>query len=174
MRKILLLTTTIMCLLLPSCKKNESAANDNSGGNSQEQLYEWFIDEGWHDAIISYGTPCNGSGGFYMEMASNGTIIGKEESDGAGYARWEYVYDYRLYSSFDKVKELVDIPDDGYTNTFVCEDSRCGIARKYYHLWYVMYNPDEKYCWDYCKFYVERINSSQVKVYYKEWKSIEE
>lgn len=166
-------------MLLPSCKKSDSAANDNNGGNNnggnnQEQLYEWFIDEGWHDAIVSYGNPCNGAGGFYMEMASNGTIIGKEESGGAGYGRWEYVYDYRLYSSFDKVKELVNIPNDGYTNTFVCDEIRCGITRKYHHVWSVSAANDDRYYWDYCKFYVERINSTQVKVYYKEWKSIEE
>lgn len=177
MKKFLLLTALIISVLLPSCKKSDSAASsnengNNNGGNSQEQLYEWFIDEGWHDAIVSYGNSCNGTGGFYMEMESNGTIVGKEEKGGAGYGRWEEKHDYRLYSTFDKVKELSAIPNDGYTNTFVCEDTRCGITRKYRHTYSVSSANDDKYYWDYCKFYVERINSNQVKVYYKEWESI--
>jgi len=115
----------ITSVLMLSCKKDDTTS-DQTNNNGQDELYTWFIDNGWHDAIVSYGNPCAGFGGFYMEVSSNGTIVGKAESGAQYYGRWEISYDYRLYSSFDKVKELENIPNDGYTNTFVCDNNPKG------------------------------------------------
>lgn len=167
MKKVLLLTTLIISVVLLSCTKNDdsSSSSGDDNNNTQEQLYEWFINNGWNEAIVAYGTECfahNSYGVTYFIMCMDevGNILSSQYAGGAKA--------FKIYSSFDKVKELTIAPDDGYTDKFVCEQNRAGISK-------VIVNYDPEYPYNgtyYCKFYVERINSSQVKVYYKEWYSV--
>jgi len=161
MKRLVLISALLASVFMFSCKKNDSTVNsNNNSNNSQQELYDWFIDNGWHDAIVSHQNSCSGSGHFYMYMDASGNIEGSN-----GY------YDFRLYSSFEKVKSLTTAPTDGYTSKFTCESKRYGIQRSKYS----SYNGSVLYeVYSYCKFYVERINSSQVKVYYKEWYSVED
>ena len=132
---------------------------------------DWFMDNGWHEAIVSYENPCGSVGDdFFMEMDSDGNIVGFDETGGWHDSRWARSYSYRLYSSFDKLHELETAPSDGYTETFVCNKKKYGVARFHYSFW-INGDYDSTISKEdiYCKFYVKRINSRQVKVYYKEW-----
>ena len=144
-----------MLISFVSCTKSENSLDTS---NSQDKLYAWFIDNGWYETIFEYGNPCNANS-FYMGMDASGNIVGETFNSWGDYSSlW---FDYRLYSTFDQVKELSDAPVDGFTDIFVCETNKCGVTRRVY-----LHNGTSYF---YFKFYVERINSSQMKVFYKEW-----
>ena len=176
MKRVLLLIALIITVFLTSCKKSDSSTSNSGSGNnsnSQEELYAWFIDNGWHEAIVQYGNTCEGVGGFYMDMDVSGNIVGLDDFQAPYYGRIETQCDYRLYSSLETVKGLTEAPTDGYTNIFVCENTKCGVTKKHEYHWNIQDSHTQDYLW-YCKFYVERLDSSRVKVFFKEWLYFEE
>ncbi len=158
MKKVTLFFALILPLLLASCQKEDTA---------------WFIDNGWTEIILEYG---NSYGGIGMQIDANGNISGIFEVNGYYYNHSESWWEYRLYSSFDQLKELASAPSDGYVGNFLCEDTRCVVARHHTRSWsngpgtYSWYGP---VCYTYYKIYMRRINSYQFKVYVKEWYSEE-
>ena len=145
-----------LLLLLASCQKEDTA---------------WFIDNGWTEGIFEYGNTYSAIG---MQIDVSGNINGIHGTNGYYYNHDESRWEFRLYSSFDQLKELTSAPSDGYIDNFLCDNTKCGVARKYYRSWkngpgtYSWYGPE---IYTYYKFYMRKINSYQFRAYVKEWYS---
>ena len=156
MKKVTLLFLLVLPMLMTSCQKEDTA---------------WFIDNGWVEGILEYG---NSYGGIGMQIDGSGNISGMFSVDGYYYNHSESWWEYRLYSSLDQLKELSTAPSDGYVGNFLCDDTKCGVARHHTRSWsngpgtYSWYGPVN---YTYYKFYMRRINYYQFRVYVKEWYS---
>lgn len=155
MRKAAIIITIVTSLLITSCTK--------INGESES----WFIDNGWVEGILEYGNTYEGIG---MQIDASGNIIGIFKTSGYYYNHSESWWEFRLYSSFDQVKELTSAPTDGYVGNFLCDNTKCGVARNHTRSW--SNGPNQSWygpvCYSYYKFYMRRINSYQFRVYFKE------
>jgi len=155
MRKAALVITILTALFLTSCTK--------INGESES----WFVDNGWVEGILEYGNTYEGIG---MQIDASGNIIGIFKTSGYYYNHGESWWEFRLYGSFDQLKELTSAPTDGYIGNFLCDNTKCGVARNHTRSW--SNGPNESWygptCYSYYKFYMRRVNSYQFRVYLKE------
>lgn len=134
--KRLILLSFIIIFLMSSCNKSD----------------DWFMDNGWHEVTLSYGNTSGIDAGIGMEMDQDGNVVGYSISGGFQYYHYTDSWAFRLYSTFDKVDELVTAPSDGYTTTIVCNKTRYGVIR-YCSSWWTNsngYNSGHSY--EYFKF----------------------
>lgn len=158
MKKFMILYVMTILFAVTGCNKLTNE-NDNPSEN-------WFIDEGWTEVIMEYGNPCTEIG---MEIDVSGNIIGIYKHSAAYYDHYLTSFEFRFFSSLDTLVGLEEAPTDGYTSTFLCQQSKYGVSRKYHNHWNVRalhsYDIKEYY---YYLFYIKRINDTQYKVFYKE------
>ena len=155
MRKAALIISILTALSITSCTK--------INGESES----WFIDNGWVEGILEYGNTYEGIG---MQIDASGNIIGIFKTNGYYYNHSESWWEFRLYSSFDQLKELTSAPTDGFVGNFLCDNTKCGVARNHTRSW--SNGPNQSWYgpvnYSYYKYYMRRINSYQFRVYFKE------
>lgn len=170
-----LMLCLLSCSVFLGCSKENNNLDDNTNPIEPVDIYtdDWFIDEGWTEVIFEYGNPCEKVG---MEIDMSGNIVGIDRFSAAYYGRTQITFDFRFFSSMDHLLELTTSPTEGYTSTFLCEQSKYGVSRKYHHSWSI--GPNEGHStttYSYYLFKIERINPTQFIVFYKEieeWQTV--
>ena len=147
---------TFVAFAFISCNREEPTP-DNPNNSDEFDTYAkieaYCLDNGWTEKYLSIENYSHDS----FEDMNNSMELYYENNGTLRQCR-TYV-DYKLFSSFSSLLEVNAPPVEGYITSFTCDNEKFGICR-------VGENPYDVES-GYAKFYVRRINSNKVKIFYK-------
>lgn len=165
---LLLIFTVFACV---SCNKDEDNPSNPSDTSTYAENEAYCLENGWTERELDI---TNGDDSFFdpdnfldLYYYTNGTIVLNRE--------WQYYTTScaKLYNSFNDLVSVSVPPTSANVQSFVCDNEKFGICKFYSN--FGSYNTPEYDVKGYSKFYVRRINSKKIRIFYKkcDWEYVE-
>lgn len=153
--------------LCMSCNR-EPVEPDNPTNPGQfdtyAQIEEYCMENGWTEKYMTSGDCFEDEENCMSLCYINGTC-----TQYSNYSSVQWIYNYKMFSSFSSLLSANNSPTAGYIESFTCDDMRFGICRFIHREFYgengVVTDTVDHI--GYAKFYVRKTEPNKIKLFYK-------